>query len=111
MPTPTSVSPPDLALAKEFVRRLAGQYGFPLLAACPSTPLLTQLRSGRAGLKKSLEEFSKIDRIALLGSRTRGDSDEEQDLALFNRRDLTPRGSCLPLAQRGEQKGGSAAPE
>lgn len=49
----SSVSPGDLALAKEFVRRLAEQVD------------------------------DRLFRVTLFGSRARGDADEESDLDLF----------------------------
>ena len=48
-----SVSPPDLALAKEFARRLAEQID------------------------------DRLFQVTLFGSRARGDADEESDLDLF----------------------------
>jgi predicted nucleotidyltransferase len=53
MNAPLSVSPSDLALAKEFIRRLAEQVDPQLFT------------------------------VTLFGSRTRGDADEESDLDLF----------------------------
>lgn len=53
MKDPTLISPRDLALAKEFARRLAEEVDLQLF------------------------------QVTLFGSRTRGDADEESDLDLF----------------------------
>jgi predicted nucleotidyltransferase len=70
-----SVAPSDLALAKEFARRLAEHYD----------PTLFQ--------------------VTLFGSRARGDMDEEAALDLFNQSDPRPRGLRLLPVRADYQKG------
>jgi uncharacterized protein len=66
----TSVSPSDLALAKEFVRRLAEQVDPQLFS------------------------------VTLFGSRARGDADEESDLDLFVALEANDPDACIKTTAR-----------
>ena len=81
MNSAASPSPADLALAKEFVRRLAQQVDPQLFT------------------------------VTLFGSRARGDTGEEADLELFSQQDLKPHGSHLLPSQEDEPRDASTVLE